>query len=171
MLPRSSTGWRVRQSRSSIVAGDEMLSKTPVLPSAERAVYALAVSAPRQMSTMLRIAAVVVAIQYGAHTIMFLTAKPSHGADEVDLVQRMKSSKWKFGGFERSYWDFYFGYGLLAILWGVIEVILLWQCASLATSSPASAAPLLGTLLAANIGHAILTLRYFFLIPAAFDAA
>ena len=121
------------------------------------------------MSTLLRIAAVVAAIQYIAHGILFLSAKPSHGSDEIDLVERMKSLRWNFRGFERSYWNFYFGYGLIVILWGVVEVVLLWQLARLAGASSASVAPLVATLLAANIGHAILTLRYFFLIPAIFD--
>jgi hypothetical protein len=122
------------------------------------------------MPTFLRIAAVLAAVQYGAHVILFLRAKPSHGTDEIDLVQRMKSLRWNFGGFRRSYWDFYFGYGLLVILWGVIEVILLWQLAAIASTSPAHVAPLIVTLLAANIAHAVLTIRYFFLIPVIFDS-
>lgn len=121
------------------------------------------------MPTLLRIAAVVAAIQYGAHAILFLTAKPTHGAEEVDLLQRMRSLRWHVRGFQRSYWEFYFGYGLLVILWGIIEVVLLWQLAVLAGSSAASVAPLVATLLAANIAHALLTLRYFFLIPVVFD--
>ena len=80
----------------------------------------------------------------------------------------MKSRKWNFRGFLRSYWDFYFGYGMLVILWGVIEVVLLWQLAALSAASE-SVAPLIITLLVANIGHALLTLRYFFLIPVVFD--
>jgi hypothetical protein len=121
------------------------------------------------MPTLLRIAAVVAAIQYGAHAFLFLTAKPSHGTEETELVQRMQSLRWHFRGFRRSYWDFYFGYGLLVIVWGFIEVILLFQLASIASTSSVSVAPLVTTLLAANIGHAILTLRYFFLIPVIFD--
>ena len=73
------------------------------------------------MSTVLRIAAVIAAIQYFAHTILFLGAKPSHGRDELELVERMQSVRWTFNGFERRYWNFYFGYGLLVILWSFIE--------------------------------------------------
>jgi hypothetical protein len=42
----------------------------------------------------------------------------------------MKGHRWNFSGFTRSYWDFYFGYGLLAIIWGIVEVIILWQLAT-----------------------------------------
>jgi hypothetical protein len=121
------------------------------------------------MPTLLYIAAVIAAIQYLAHTILFLRAKPSHGQDEIELVERMQSLRWNFNGFERSYWNFYFGYGLLAILWGIIEIILLWQLAALASTSSVSIAPLVATLLIANIGHAVLTFRYFFLVPVIFD--
>jgi hypothetical protein len=121
------------------------------------------------MATSLRVAAILAAIQYGAHTILFLRAKPSHGRDEIELVERMQSLRWSFGGFQRSYWNFYFGYGLLTILWGVIEVVLLWQLAGIANTGLVSVAPLVATLLAANLGHAVLTLRYFFLLPPLFD--
>jgi hypothetical protein len=107
-------------------------------------------------------------IQYAAHAWLFLSATPEHGQEEVRLIDEMKSRKWNFRGFLRSYWDFYFGYGMLVILWGVIEVVLLWQLAALSAASE-SVAPLIITLLVANIGHALLTLRYFFLIPVVFD--
>jgi hypothetical protein len=58
----------------------------------------------------------------------------------------------------------------MVIVWGVVEVVLLWQLSSLASSSSPSVAPLVVTLLAANVAHAILALRYFFLIPVVFDA-
>lgn len=117
---------------------------------------------------LLKIAAIVALIQYGSHAVLFLRAKPSHGQDEVDLVSAMRSRRWSFNGFERSYWDFYFGYGLLVILWGVVEIVLLWLLAALANLAvPITAIVML--LLVANIAHGILALRYFFLVPAIFD--
>lgn len=119
------------------------------------------------VALLLRIAAVLALIQYAAHSLLFLGARPSHGQEEIDLVEAMKSRRWIFAGRMRSYWNFYFGYGLLAILWGVVEILLLWSMASLANRT--SVAALIAVLLAANIGHAILTLRYFFFLPALFD--
>jgi hypothetical protein len=120
-------------------------------------------------SVLLRVAALLSVIQYAAHAWLFVSATPQHGREEVELLQAMKSHRWRFGGFMRSYWDFYFGYGLIAILWGVIEIVLLWQLAALAGTHSAWVTRAIAALLAANIGHAILTLRYFFLIPAIFD--
>lgn len=119
--------------------------------------------------TFLRIAFVLAIVQYAAHARLFLSASPRHGQDERDLVAAMKSGRWNFGGFTRSYWDFYFGYGLLAIMWGVIEIALLWALTTVAGAQTASLTALIVILLAANVGHAVLTLRYFFLIPAIFD--
>ena len=121
------------------------------------------------MKALLQIAAALATLQYFAHALLFLRAKPSHGREEADLVERMKGQRWKFSGFTRSYWDFYFGYGLLAILWGIVEVIILWQLVSLANDGSVSVRPVVATLLGANIAHAALTLRYFFLQPVLFD--
>jgi|SRR5579875_1122837 len=121
------------------------------------------------MSLLLSIAAVLASIQYLAHAVLFLRAKPQHGRDEADLLERMKRQRWKFSGFERGYWDFYFGYGLLAILWGFVEVAILWYLAFMVSKGSVSVVPLVGILLVANVAHAALTLRYFFLTPVIFD--
>lgn len=120
-------------------------------------------------TVFLSIATILAVIQYIAHAGLFLTMRPKHGQEEIDLIKKMKSHTWNFSGFQRSYWNFYFGYGLLAILWGFIEVLLLWQFTILSKTSTISVTPFLIILVFANIGHAILTLRYFFLIPAIFD--
>lgn len=121
------------------------------------------------MSLLLLIAAVLASIQYLAHAVLFLRAKPQHGRDEVDLLERMKRQRWNFNRFERSYWEFYFGYGLLAILWGFIEVAILWDLAFVASKASPSVVSLGVILLVANVGHAVVTLRYFFLMPVIFD--
>ncbi len=100
---------------------------------------------------------------------MFLTAKPTNGPEETTLVEAMKSHYWEFGGFTHSYWDFYFGYGLLAILFGIVEVVLLWQLASLSKIPSIRIRPFIALLLFATLAHAILILNYFFLLPAIFD--
>ena len=63
----------------------------------------------------LRIASIVALLQYSAHAVLFLSASPKHGAEEIALIETMKSHTWNFAGSIHSYWNFYFGYGLLAI--------------------------------------------------------
>ena len=109
-------------------------------------------------------------IQYCAHAFLFLTAKPTHGPDEVAVVDAMRSNRFKIGLSARSYWDFYFGYGLLVILTGLVEVVLLCQLGMIAKAYPLLAHPLIAVLFVFNLAHAVLVWKYFALIaPVTFD--
>ena len=116
-------------------------------------------------STALRAAAVVALLQFIAHTAFFLRAKPTHGDAEVAVVAAMKAHHFDFGGSMRSYWDMYFGYGIEAAFVCLVEAILFWQLAGIASATPSILRPIIILFLAANIGHALLVLRYFFLVP------
>ncbi|MBS1545455.1 MAG: hypothetical protein JST14_17595 [Bacteroidetes bacterium] len=118
-----------------------------------------------------RIAMVIAVIQYAVHTVAFLRARPRHDADEVNLVEMMKSLQWNFGGSERSYWDFYFGYGMVAILMGLLEILLLWFLSGLLGRNTREALPFLLIMVVINVFHILITLKFFFILPATFDAA
>ena len=116
-----------------------------------------------KMSALLRIASVLALIQYTIHGAMFLRSIIGHGPARI--VEIAASS-------HHSYWDFYVGYGLLVILSGLIEGVLLWQVASLAKYWPGRVRPIVLLFIFANIAHACLVWRYFSLIaPVAFDVA
>lgn len=117
----------------------------------------------------LRIAALLAAVQGIAHGALFLRAKPRHGAAEVAVIEAMKSNRFEFAGVRRSYWEFYFGYGLEAAAVCLVEAILLVQLASIAELQPAVVRPVIALCIAANLGHAVLTARYFFYAPIVFD--
>jgi hypothetical protein len=120
-------------------------------------------------ATILRIAAVLAAVQGTAHGTLFLRAKPRHGAAEVAVIEAMKSNRFDFAGAVRSYWDFYFGYGLEAASICIVEAVFFWQLAKIATTQPTLVRPIVALFIVANIGHALLTARYFFYVPIAFD--
>lgn len=121
-------------------------------------------------STILHIAAGLAVIQYAAHAFLFTTAKPRHGPEEVSVVEAMKSGHFKFGIRANSYWDMYFGYGLLVVLTGIAEVAFLWLIASLAASGAPAVKPMISVLLAFNVLHAGLVWKYFsFPAPVIFD--
>ena len=113
----------------------------------------------------LRAAAVIAFLQWVAHTTLFLRAKPRHGAEEVAVIDAMKSHYFAFGGASRSYWDLYFGYGLIAAVVVLVEAILFWQLGT----APDAARPLVRSVavlfLAFNAAHALLAARYFFVTP------
>jgi hypothetical protein len=116
-------------------------------------------------TTLLRIAAVLTLIHAVLHTVGGLLSAPDHGAEEINVLNTMKSFQFDFMGSMRSYWDFYLGFGLIVTLFLLVETVLLWQVASLAKSDPGKARPFMLTLLAAFIATMILSWRYFFIAP------
>jgi hypothetical protein len=71
----------------------------------------------------------------------------------------------------RSYWDFYFGYGIEAAAVCVVEAILFWQLAGIAGVNATLIRPIVLLFLVVNLGHVLLTARYFFWVPIVFDLA
>jgi len=60
----------------------------------------------------------------------------------------------------------------MLVIWaGVIQVILLWLLAALAKERSSGVGAIVFLMLVANVGHAVLVLKYFFLLPALFDFA
>jgi hypothetical protein len=121
--------------------------------------------------TLLKLTSVLAFVQFCAHTTLFLTYAPAHGAEEVDVVRTMKSHFFLFGGSPHSYWEFYFGYGLFSAVNCLIEAVLFWQLAAIAKTNPTLIRPVAGLFLLANVGYAILVRVYFFPLPGYFDIA
>jgi len=122
------------------------------------------------VTTILHITAGVALFQYAAHTFLFTTAKPTHGPEEVSVVEAMKSSHFKFGIRAHSYWDMYFGYGLGQVLAGLLEVAFLWLIASQAVVGAPAIKPMISVLVGYNVLHAGLVWKYFsFPLPVIFD--
>ncbi len=100
-----------------------------------------------------------------AHALLFLFSSPKHGPEESAVVEAMKAHHFNFIGSMRSYWDFYFGYGLEAAFFCLLEAVLFWQLASIAKTAPLVIRPIVALFFLANIDHAILVVRYFFITP------
>ena len=115
-----------------------------------------------------RAAAILAAVQGLAHAALFISAKPRHGDAEVALVAAMKANRFFAGGL--GYWDYYFGYGLVAASACLVEAALLWEIAAIAGTQPALVRPMVIVFVLANLAHALLLARYFkFPLPIAFD--
>jgi len=69
-------------------------------------------------------------------------------------------------GSMRSYWDFFFGYGLFVTLALLVEAILLWQLAIRARANPDWVRPIAALLLFNFAAMSIVSWRYFFIAPA-----
>jgi len=124
-------------------------------------------------TTLLRVAAILALLQFIAHTSLVISAHPTHGPEEVALVAAMKSQRFHFrlAPAPRSYWNFYFGYGLFASFNCLVEAVLFWQLVGLARTAPSRVRPIAGLFCGANLVYAALVWRFFFLVPLVPDVA
>lgn len=124
-----------------------------------------------QSPILLRTAIGIATVQYLAHAFLFLRGTNPHDGNEAALLSTMKTLHWNFGGSARSYWNFFFGYGLVGILFGGVEIVSLWMVMNVADSHPAFQRKVIITWMIAVAIHAVLVLRYFFLLPFLFECA
>jgi hypothetical protein len=117
----------------------------------------------------LRLTAVVALLQGLGHAALFVRAQPRHGAAEVAVIGAMRSQSFDFGGFApHSYWDLYFGYGLLAVVFALFIAAALWLTSGLA-EQPQQVRRFTGCIVVAASIHAAIIARYFFKLPLEFD--
>jgi hypothetical protein len=115
---------------------------------------------------LLRIAAIVFLLYTAGHTFGAMFKDPSTGGLEKQAVlAAMRSYHQDIGGFSRSYWDFYKGFGFYVSLGLLSYAILCWQLADLSRTSPSAARPLVMTLFVLSIPMTILAWTNFFILP------
>ena len=66
----------------------------------------------------------------------------------------------------RTYWDFFFGYGIIATITLLVQAVLFWQLATLAKTHAALTRPILILFFFNFAATAIVAWRYFFIAPA-----
>ena len=118
-----------------------------------------------RVTPFLRIAAILSLINGVGHTIGVFSS-PKHGAEEIAVLETMKSHHFDVMGSVRSYWDFLFGYGLLITIGLLVQAILFWQLAALAKTNPAWTRPIVALFFFNCIGVATVSWKYFFIVPA-----
>jgi hypothetical protein len=120
-------------------------------------------------SVLYRIAAVLLVLFAGAHTVGFTQSDPAWGIDA--LLGSMRSIHFDVLGFNRTYWDFFVAAGFTVGVLYLFAAVLAWQLGGL---SPATLAHMRGTAWAFAVCFAaisVLSWRYLFLIPIAFSIA
>lgn len=114
---------------------------------------------------LLRAAAVLTFAHAILNTFAGLLSGTSKNQEEVSLLNAMKALHFDAMGSLRTYWDFYFGFGVFLTFNLLLLAVLMWQLASLAKSAPALARPFIGTLCIAFLAFAISSWLYFFIAP------
>lgn len=113
----------------------------------------------------LRVASVLTLIHCVAHTIRGVLSGPTHGAEEIAVIETMKSHAFNFGGFPRNYWDFHLGYGLFLTVMLLIQGLLFWYLAGLVRINRQAVRPVLALFAVNYLAMAIVAWRYFSLGP------
>lgn len=90
---------------------------------------------------------------------------------ETEVLRAMRDFKVQVQGAERSYLDFYLGFGWSLSVYLLLQAVLLWQVATLNAASPAGARALIATFVVANALAAVVAGQFIFATPTACFAA
>jgi hypothetical protein len=115
-------------------------------------------------SLLLRIAAIVTLLFFAGHTAG-IPWTPSLGPDELRVVEAMKGPSFDVVGSTRTYWDFYFGFGVTISYLLLLEAIVLWQLGTLAKTEAIRLRPIIAVFFFGFLVNIFLAAKYFFVIP------
>jgi hypothetical protein len=116
----------------------------------------------------LRIAAVISLLFTAGHTMGGLKRWSPMGDNPV--LKSMTDVRFDVMGANRSYFDFFMGFGWSISVLMLMETILLWQLASLASTDASRLRPLIAVIALATVASGIIAWRYIFPVPALFSA-
>jgi hypothetical protein len=112
----------------------------------------------------LRIAAVITLLYCAGHTAG-MPRTPYTETEAKTVLEAMKGHSFEAEGFTGSYWDIYFGFGLIISAYLLVQAVVLWQVASLAKIDAIRIRPIVASFLVAFIINAVLSWKYFFIVP------
>lgn len=112
----------------------------------------------------LRVAAVLTLLYCAGHT-MGMPWTPYTDPEATSVLEAMKGHRFEAEGFKGTYWDLYFGFGLVISVYLLVQAVVLWQVASLAKADAVRARPVVASFLIAFVVNAVLSWKYFFAVP------
>ncbi len=116
---------------------------------------------------LLRIASVISLIFTAGHTMGGLRKWSPTGDNAV--LKAMTDVRFDTMGANRSYLDFFMGFGWSISVFMLMQTILLWQLASLARTDPARLRPMIAVIALATVASGVIAWRFIFPVPAAFS--
>jgi len=120
-------------------------------------------------SHFLRIASAIALLFALGHTLGAMESWSPQG--ETPVLAQMKSFRFDAMGVSRTYWDFYFGFGLLISVFLLLQAVVLRQLTSIALSEPTRVRPLVGSFFVASVASALLIWKFIFTVPVLFSIA
>ncbi len=118
-------------------------------------------------SLLYRIASVLLILFALGHTLGFRRVDPRWGIDS--LIGTMRSTRFLAQGFDRTYWDFFVGFGLFVTVLLVFVAVLAWQLGGLPKEYLAAMPLATWGLAACFLVVTFLSWRYFFMLPVIFS--
>ncbi len=119
-------------------------------------------------SVLYRIASVLMVLFAAGHTLGFRKSDPQWRVDT--LLASMRSIHFHTQGFDRTYWDFYTGFGLFVTVFLIFAAVVAWQFGGLAASELGRLRVLAWALAICFVAATFLSWQYFFLAPVVFSA-
>lgn len=117
----------------------------------------------------LKVSSIVALLFAAGHTLGGLKQWSPMGDNPV--LQAMKATRFDTMGTNRSYFDFYMGFGYSLSVTQVMLAILLWQLAGLARSNAAGVRPMIAVIALAILAGGVIAWRFIFPVPALFSLA
>lgn len=118
-------------------------------------------------SVCYRIAAILILLFDIGHTLGFRQSDPTWGVDA--LRGAMQSIHFDVQGLNRTYWDFFVGSGFSVSVFLLFTAVLAWQLGDLPVETLARLRGVRWALALCFLAIAILSWRFFFLLPIAFS--
>jgi hypothetical protein len=115
--------------------------------------------------TLLRAASVLTLVHALLNAFAGLLSGTSKAQDEMAVLGAMKALRFDAMGSMRTYWDFYFGFGVFLTANLMLLSAVMWQLAALAQTAPGSARTFIALLCIGFLVFAALSSLYFFVAP------
>jgi hypothetical protein len=115
-----------------------------------------------------RISSILLLLFAIGHTMGFRQIDPKWGLDS--MIQSMRSIHFNANGSDRTYWDFFVGFGLFVTVLLVLASVIAWQLAGLPPETLAGMRITAWGFVFCFAVVVYLSWRYFFLIPVIFSA-
>jgi hypothetical protein len=112
-------------------------------------------------TVLLRVSSVVSLLFAAGHSLGGRKAWSPMG--ETDVLTAMRTHRFNVYGVNRTYLDFYRGFGFSLTVFLVLQGVLLWQLASLARTEPGRVAPMIASFVLASLVGTVLT--WMFILP------
>ena len=120
-----------------------------------------------KVSLLYRIASVLLILFALGHTLGFRRVDPRWGIDSI--IGALRSTHFDVQGVNRTYWDFYTGFGLFVTVLLVFIAVLTWQLGRLPKESLLAMPIITWGLAACFVVVTFLSWKYFFIVPLIFS--